>query len=99
MATLGPELGRLNIFQERVEYLKVENLLTESKDKIKQYEELSQHGEYSVNFLILLAKLLMIKEKTNLENAYMFKNLLDALKDGGDIFKIVSTATHSRLKR
>lgn len=85
--------------KEKVEYLKIENLLTESKDKIKQYEDLSQHGEYSVNFLILLAKLLMIQEKTNLENAYMFKKLLDALRDGGDIFKIVSTATHNRRKR
>ena len=76
--------------------MKIENLLKENKNKIKKYEELSQHGEYSINFLILLAKLLMIQEKTNLETAYMFKELLDALKDGGDIFKIVSTATHNR---
>ena len=82
--------------KDRKEYLKIENLLKENKNKIISYEELSKHGEYSINFLILLAKLLMIQEKTNLETAYMFKNLLDALKDGGDIFKIVSTATHNR---
>lgn len=82
--------------KERSEYLKIENLLKENKNKMASYEELSRHGEYSINFLILLAKLLMIQEKTNLETAYMFKNLLDALKDGGDIFKIVSTATHNR---
>jgi len=81
---------------QRNKYLKIENLLKESKNKIGSYKELSRHGEYSVNFLILLAKLLMIQEKTNLETAYMFGNLLNALKDGGDIFKIVSTATHNR---
>jgi hypothetical protein len=47
-------------------------------------------------FLILLAKLLMIQEKTNLETAYMFRKLLEALKAGDDIFKIVSIATHNR---
>lgn len=82
--------------KERKKYLKIENLLKENKNNIRSYDELSNHGEYSINFLILLAKLLMIQEKTNLKTAYMFKNLLDALKDGGDIFKIVSVATHNR---
>lgn len=81
---------------ERNKYLKIENLLKESENKIVSYKGLSKHGEYSINFLILLAKLLMIQEKTNKETAYMFKRLLKALRDGGDIFKIVSTATHNR---
>jgi len=37
----------------------------------------------------------MIQEKTNLETAYMFKKLLDALRDGGDIFSVVSIASHT----
>lgn len=82
--------------KEKNECLRIENLLKESKSEIKKYKKLSKHGEYSINFLVLLAKLLMIQEKTNLETAYMFKNLLDALKSGKDIFKIVSTATHNR---
>jgi hypothetical protein len=41
-----------------------------------------------------VAKILMVQEKTNMEEAYMFKNLLDALKEGNDIFRIVSIATH-----
>jgi len=36
----------------------------------------------------------MIQEKTNRADAYMFKNLLEALKKGEDIFSIVSIATH-----
>jgi len=62
---------------------------------IEHYKELSEKGEYSIKFLILLAKLLMMQEKTNLETAYMFKKLLKTLHDGGDIFSAVSTATHT----
>ena len=71
-------------------------LLNEVNNEANQYPELSEKGEYSVKFLLLIAKLLMFQEKTNLDTAYMFKNLLEALKDGKDIFKIVSIATHNR---
>jgi hypothetical protein len=80
--------------QQQVE-LTVESLLQDCQTKIKEYENLSSKGEYSVKFLIMLAKLLMIQEKTNLETAYMFKNLLEALRKGEDIFSIVSIATHT----
>jgi hypothetical protein len=81
---------------ERTSMLSVEQLLKDSKGKIKEYEALSSKGEYSVKFLILLAKLLMLQEKTNLETAYMFKRLLDGLrKDDSDIFSVVSIATHN----
>jgi len=79
---------------ERKEFLNIEGLIEANKQEIKQYEELSRRGEYSIKFLVLLARLLMAQEKTNLETAYMFKRLLDALKSGEDIFKIVSIATH-----
>jgi hypothetical protein len=75
--------------------LTIESLLRNSQNEIRQYESLSTKGEYSVKFLIMLAKLLMIQEKTNLETAHMFKNLLDALRDGGDIFSAVSIASHT----
>ncbi|GAB4291794.1 MAG: hypothetical protein Kow0090_05440 [Myxococcota bacterium] len=65
------------------------------QERIEEYENLSGKGEYSVKFLILLAKLLMIQKKTNLETAYMFKELLEALREGKDIFSIVSIATHT----
>lgn len=82
--------------KQRKECLKIENLIEENKKEMEDYEKLGRHGEYSIKFLVLLAKLLMMQEKTNLETAYMFKSLLDALKSGKDIFKIVSTATHNR---
>jgi len=82
--------------RDRKNFLKIKNLLKINRNKIKDYKKISKQGEYSINFLILLAKLLMIQEKTNLESAYMFKNLLKALREGEDIFKIVSCATHNR---
>ena len=42
---------------------------------------------------LLIAKLLMVQEKTNRHDAYMFKNLLEKLKEHRNIFEIVSTAT------
>ncbi len=69
-------------------------LLNDVNREAVQYVALAQKGEYSVKFLILLAKLLMAQEKTNNNQAYMFRQLLEALKNHNNIFKIVSTATH-----
>jgi hypothetical protein len=79
---------------ERENFLSIENLLHVNQEEIEKYERLGRKGEYNIKFLILLAKLLMVQEKTNLETAYMFKKLLDSLKVGEDIFNIVSVATH-----
>ncbi len=81
--------------EQRDKLLNIENLLKDIGDETEEFSELGTKGEYSVKFLILLAELLMIQEKTNLETAYMFKNLLTALKKGDDIFRIVSAATHT----
>jgi hypothetical protein len=80
--------------EEREEFLKEENLLKTVEQEAKNFEGLSKHGEYSIKFLILLAKLLMKQEKTNREDAYMFRKLLEALKEHREIYKIVSIATH-----
>jgi len=80
--------------EERMNLLNVETLLKEVNQEALKYESLADKGEYSIKFLILIARLLMIQEKTNMETAFMFKQLLDALRAGQDIFKIVSIATH-----
>jgi len=80
--------------EERKKALDIKNLLEKHKNKIEEYQDISNFGEYKTEFLILLAELLMIQEKTNMKDAYMFKKLLDALREGKDIFKIVSLATH-----
>ncbi len=71
-------------------------IIDETNKEALSYSELENKGEYSVKFLILMAKLLMFQEKTNYHQAYMFKKLLESLEHGKDIFKIVSVATHNR---
>lgn len=80
---------------DRRKILSIENLLESSSKESSRYNKLSSQGEYSINFLVLLARLLMVQEKTNYEEAYMFKNLLEKLRKNEDIFSIVSTATHN----
>jgi hypothetical protein len=73
--------------------LDLEGLLNLNKTEIEKFTQLSQKGEYSVRFLILLAKLLMLQEKTNRPDAYMFKKVLDGLREGKDLFRLLSAAT------
>lgn len=80
--------------EERTYLLRTDTLLEEVNIEAAKYTALANHGEYSVKFLILLAKLLMIQEKTNRNDAYMFKTLLEQLREHNDIFRIVSTATY-----
>ncbi len=82
-----------NSEEERSKFLNIDNLKKEVEDEAKSYTSLANKGEYSVKFLLLLAKLLMVQEKTNRNDAYMFKKLLEQLKENKDIFQIVSTAT------
>jgi hypothetical protein len=68
-------------------------LLNISKEETERFQDLGKKGEYSIRFLILLAKLLMLQEKTNRADAYMFKRVLEGLKSGEDLFHVISTAT------
>ncbi len=80
---------------QRITTLNIDNLLADCQDKIEEFSELGTKGEYSIKFLILLAKLLMVQEKTNLETAYMFRGLLNSLRKDDNIYQIVSAATYS----
>jgi len=82
--------------KQRSVILDIDSLRKEINDEASKYPKSAGRGEYSIKFLYLIAKLLMIQEKTNLSNAYMFKDLLEALKNNKDIYKIVSIATHNR---
>lgn len=60
---------------------------------VKQFQALSQYGEYSVEFLLVMTELIMIQEKTNYPNGTINLNLFQKFRDGADIFSIVSAAT------
>ena len=80
--------------EERVHLFGTDNLLEEVNTEAAKYTALANHGEYSVDFLILLAKLFMVQEKTNRNDDYIFKTLLEQLREHNDIFRIVSTVTY-----
>ncbi len=82
--------------KDRSILLNVEALKSEANSEASKYPQLANKGEYSIKFLYLIAKLLMIQEKTNLSTAFMFRSLLKALEEHKDIYKIVSIATHNR---
>lgn len=82
--------------QEEFDNIDIEKLYKEFELDINSFKTLNSKGEYSVGFLILLAKLLMVQEKTNRSDAYMFGNILEKLKSGNkELFSLISTATHN----
>lgn len=82
--------------QEEFNNIDIEKLYKEFENDINSFKTLNSKGEYSVGFLILLAKLLMVQEKTNRSDAYMFGNILEKLKSGNkELFSLISTATHN----
>jgi hypothetical protein len=85
--------------KQRAEEIKPESLLPKTEEESKNFYELNKYGEYSIKFLILLAKLLMQQEKNNMRDAYFFKNLLEELREGKDLFRIISTASHTGRKK
>lgn len=72
--------------------LSPENLLAEVNNEAQKYSKLAGKGEYSVKFDID-SEAIDGSRKTNRHDAYMFKNLLERLKEHRNIFEIVSTAT------
>ncbi len=65
-----------------------------------EFATLDQHGYFSVQFLVILAELLMRQEKTNRPDAYMFGRVLESLRDPDekDLFKVISTAALPRIE-
>lgn len=61
---------------------------------LTQFTNLNQYGYYSVEFLAILMELLIVQEKTNNSNAYMFGNIINSLLNSQDLFSIISSATH-----
>jgi len=60
---------------------------------VTQFQKLSQYGEYSVEFLLVMTEFIMIQEKTNYPSGTINLDLFQKIRDGADIFSIVSAAT------
>ena len=68
----------------------------ETKSRLQRYTALNQYGEYSVEFLYTLMKLLAAQEKTNRNDAYMFGKVInELLKEDIDIYSILSNTRYT----
>ena len=70
-------------------------LIFSTSNELQRFATLNQFGQYSVEFLAHVMELLSIEEKTGFDGAFMFKGVLQALRQEKDIFSIVSAATHA----
>ncbi|MEM0466703.1 MAG: hypothetical protein QXX20_03785 [Candidatus Thermoplasmatota archaeon] len=69
-------------------------ILSQNQQFLSKYQQLNNHGFFNIDFLTHLMELLMLQEKTNNPNAYMFRNVVNAILNSQDLYGIISTATH-----
>lgn len=71
-------------------------ILSRNTDFIEQYAELNNFGFFRMDFIIHLMELLMTQEKTNLPEAYMFREVIIKTIEGRDLYSIISKAIKRR---
>ena len=86
---------RISTKKQRKKLLNLDYLLKDF-DEYKQFQVLEKKRRYSIKFLLLLTRLLMIQEKTNREDAYQFKKCLETLRDQHSfIYDVISKAAYN----
>lgn len=85
---------KIEPFRNKEEQQKCDLKLTNEK-QLQRFETLNQYGQYSIEFIGHVIELLTIEEKTGMDGAFMFKEVLKSLVKKEDIFSIVSSATHN----
>ena len=68
--------------------------LSQNQQFLNTYQQLNKHGFFTIDFIVHLIELLMLQEKTNNPNAYMFHRVVNAILNSTDLYGIISTATH-----
>jgi len=63
---------------------------------IRRFDELNKHGFFSMDFITHLMELLMLQEKSNNPNAYMFREVIEETIEFKDLYAMISKATHNR---
>ena len=68
-------------------------LLSRDNSFVSQFNELNKFGFWNMEFITHLIELLMLQEKTNNPNAYMFAKVVKSILEERDPYTIVSDAT------
>lgn len=67
------------------------------KKEIVKFQELSNYGQYFVEFILVVTELIMIQEKTNYPKGTMNVKVFEKFGNKhDDIFSVVSAATFTR---
>jgi len=82
-------------FRTRQEQQRCE-LTQTTPEKLAEFDDLNQYGEFSVEFIGHLIELMMRMEKTGLDRAFVFKQLMDTILQEKDIFSICAKAIQKR---
>ncbi len=82
-------------FSTKADQQKCELLFT-NPENLAPFKELDNYGEYPVEFIGRVIELMMLEEKTGNREAFMFKGVLEAIRDDKEIFEIVSRASFTR---
>ena len=83
---------RIQPFSNKADQQRCELHFT-NPENLAPYEELNDYGEYPIEFIGHIIELMMLEEKTGNHEAFMFKGVLEAIRDDREIFEIVSRAT------
>lgn len=86
-------IPHLTTCAERDSFLEYEKMLRFVFIEAEKYQDTNFRGEYPIAFLILISRILMTQERTNRADAYMFKRLLESLKEHKDLYTIIGKAT------
>lgn len=81
-------------------------ILSSNKELESEFNSLNIYGEFQIDFILNFCELIMLQEKTNRNDAYIFGNLLTLIRNNNndnpyiyDIYSIVSVATLKSKKR
>ena len=86
-------IPHLTSYSERNDFLEYKKMLRFVFLEAEKYQDTNFRGEYPIAFLILISRILMTQERTNRADAYMFKGLLESLKEHKDLYTIIGKAT------
>ena len=94
MKYLRDMYDKVEAFESKEDRQKCE-LKETTEEKLKEFEELNNYGEYKVDFIGHLIELMIKMEKNTLPEkpARVFRELIDAMIQEKEIFVIVSKAT------
>lgn len=84
----------LSTIGDRTIFLNAENMFRYMYIELFKYPNIQNRGEYPLDFIIILARLLMVQERTNNPHAYFFRKVLDYLSQN-DFYRTINQATQT----